>query len=214
MKTKLILLIFSVLTIFSFRATASTEAPNMDAFTLAASAQEQAFRYPCCDRYSDRYCDIRIEALKEYQAVTPQQMMEAAKAVTTMASPIYIGGARYSLSKSDFSPVYTTRVIYEPCLMPEPITVNVLSGYEATFAVSGDYSQDLFFDISGRSDKSMNLAVSCGSFSATDSGTKWVISKSQNTGGTCKAMKVKYSFSNSTAPTSIDLNITISEELY
>ncbi|WP_105166994.1 hypothetical protein [Pseudoalteromonas sp. T1lg23B] len=213
MKTKLILLIFSALTILSFRATASTEALTVDASSmLELSAQELALRYPCCDRYSDRYCDIRMEALKEYQSVSPKEMVEAAKAVT-MTSPIYIGGARYTLNKSSFTPVYTTRVIYEPCLMPEPITVNVLTGYEARFAVYGDYSQDLFFDISGRSDKSMNLSVSCGSFSGSDSGTKWVISKQQNTGGSCKSMLVKYSFTNSTAPAAIDLNIMISEEL-
>lgn len=213
MKTKLIMLIFSVLTTLSFRPAASTDEQGVDKLSQQTSVKEQIFRYPCCDRYNDRLCEIeRFESLTQ-NSVSTQQMIEAAKAVT-MASPIYIGGARYTLNKSNFTPFYKTRVIFEPCAGREPITVNTLAGYEATFAVDGDFGQDLYFDISGRSNKSMRLSVSCGSLNASDSGTKWVISKKQNTGGSCKAMKVKYSFSNSTAPSYIDLNVTISETLY
>lgn len=214
MKTKLIILFFSVLTAFSFCATASTDEQNVDALSQQASGEEKISRF-CCDRHSGRPCQIEpLESLSQ-NSVSNQQMIEAAKAIT-MASPIYIGGARYTLNKSNFTPFYNTRVIFRPCPGEEPETISVLAGYEATFAVDGDFGQDLYFDISGRSSKSMNLAVSCGSLSERDSGTKWVISKKQNTGGSCKAMKVKYSFSgsNSSAPSYIDLNITISETLY
>lgn len=214
MKTKLIILIFTVLTTLSFRAAASTDEQSVDALSQQASSEEQISRL-CCDRYSKRPCQIeRFESLSQ-NSVSNQQMIEAAKAVT-MASPIYIGGARYTLNKSNFTPFYNTRVIFRPCPGEQPTTISVLAGYEATFAVDGDFGQDLYFDISGRSNKSMRLALSCGSLNASDSGTKWVISKNQNTGGSCKAMKVKYSFSNSnsTAPSYIDLNVTISETLY
>ncbi|CAM4216065.1 hypothetical protein [Pseudoalteromonas ostreae] len=215
MKTKLIILIFSVLTTLSFRAAASTDEQGVDALSQQTSREEQISRYPCCDPYSKRRCEIEpFESLTQ-NSVSNQQMIEAAKAVT-MASPIYIGGARYTLNKSNFTPFYNTRVIENPCPWEQPTIISVLAGYEATFAVDGDFGQDLYFDISGRSNKSMRLALSCGSLNASDSGTKWVISKNQNTGGSCKAMKVKYSFSNSnsTAPSYIDLNVTISETLY
>ncbi|WP_052262670.1 hypothetical protein [Pseudoalteromonas luteoviolacea] len=206
----------SALSALSFHALASdvVEAGNVvsaQSATEALAAIDDPFRLPidCCERRPGE--PIQICHYSAQENVSMEEMMSAAYAVV-QPQPIYIGGSRYTLNKSNFTPIYETRTFFEPCTY-EPIVYRVLTGYEATFAVDGDFGQNLYFDISGRSNKSMTLKASCGSFSASDSGTKWVLSKSQNTARSCRQMTLKYSFTNSTAPSYIDLNIMISEQL-
>ncbi|MDP4985606.1 hypothetical protein [Pseudoalteromonas tunicata] len=195
MKTLLMLFTFITLNIFSFSAFSSEE---QDANPL---------RRQCCTDPS-RICEIQ----RMQDSVSIDQMFAAAKPMI-LSTPIYVGGARYTLTKSDFNPVYTTRVIYDPCFMSEPRVINILVGYEVVFPVDGDYGQNLFFDINGRSNKSMSLTASCGTFSASDSGSKFIISQRKNTGGSCKNMQLKFTFPTNSAPASIDLTVTISEQL-
>ncbi|TMN94154.1 hypothetical protein [Pseudoalteromonas sp. S558] len=192
MKKQIVTLIFCALSVLSAEAMAFDESPLVR----------------CCD-FRDRFCE-EYPRLEEF--VSEDQMLAAAKPMN-LSAPIYVGGARYTLNKSDFNPVYSTRVIYRPCLIDEPIIINTLVGYEVTFPVDGDYGQNLFFDINGRSNKSMNLAASCGTFNASDSGNKFVISKQQNTAQSCKNMKLKFTFPSNSAPATIDLTVTISEQL-
>ncbi|MBQ4848058.1 hypothetical protein [Pseudoalteromonas sp. MMG005] len=144
-------------------------------------------------------------------SVPLEEMLAAAKP-SMLSAPIYIGGARYTLNKSNFNGIYETRVIYDPCDFEPPRTYRQLVGYEVSFPVDGDLSQDLIYDLVGRSNKSMSLSASCGSFSGSDSGSKYVISTRKNTGGSCKNMHVKFRFTGS-APSYINLNVTISEEI-
>ncbi|MFC3033725.1 hypothetical protein ACFOEE_14470 [Pseudoalteromonas fenneropenaei] len=200
--------------IFAFAQQVSAAAPAQSNVTSLNLQTPEVYR--CCDYDRDRFCEpyIRYAERQETEELkfSPEQILAA----VTMQSvdPIYIGGARYALNKSKFTPVYRTRTIFDPCRHEEPIIINQLAGYEVSFPVDGDFGQQLYFDISGRSDRSMSLNVSCGSFSGSDSGDKFVVSKSQNTGGTCKSMTVKFSFPAGTAaPTYIDLNLMISEQL-
>ncbi|MBQ4863956.1 collagen-like protein [Pseudoalteromonas sp. MMG013] len=146
-----------------------------------------------------------------FASVSDAEMLAAAQP-SMLSAPIYIGGARYTLTKSNFNPVYETRVIYDPCYFEPPRTYRQLVGYEVSFPVDGDFGQDLIYDLVGRSNKSMSLSASCGSFSGSDSGSKYVISTRKNTGGSCKNMHVKFRFTGS-APSYINLNVTISEEI-
>ncbi|WP_105166993.1 hypothetical protein [Pseudoalteromonas sp. T1lg23B] len=127
-------------------------------------------------------------------------------------SPIFIGGERYTLSRNDFTPIYET-VTYT-CPGQEPLVVQQYSGYTLSLPVYNDFGQKLFFDISGRAAKYMNLSVSCGSFSASDSGDKFYISRSATTGGSCKRLDLKFTFNKSASqPSYLDLNVMISEAL-
>lgn len=200
MNTKLILLLVSLMTLLSFRVVAGTDDfQSLDVSSPIMSIQEKFPMRPKCDD------DI-------YSQFSDIKMIESAKTVVHV-EPIFVGGARYTLNKSNFNPVYETRVILFPCPYYESRHVTVLVGYEIIFSVDGDFGQDLLFDISGRSNKSMKLKAACGSFSASDSGTKWVISKSKNTNYQCKTMHLEFSFGNSTVPSYIDLNISISEQI-
>ncbi|WP_440056726.1 hypothetical protein ACSLBF_17750 (plasmid) [Pseudoalteromonas sp. T1lg65] len=130
-------------------------------------------------------------------AMSIEEVLTAAEMVVQPTTPILIdAGVRYSLSKLNFMPVYVTRVAFKidpdnPCSPPERVTYSVLSGYEATIMVDGDDGQELFFDIFGQSDKSLDLSVSCGSFSAQDTGNKWTISERKTTNGSCSALSIR-----------------------
>ncbi|WDE11880.1 hypothetical protein [Thalassomonas haliotis] len=131
--------------------------------------------------------------------------------INAYVAPIYIGGVLYQLDKTDFTAIYNERWIFPPC-GEDPILIKTLAGYTINIPVDGDYGQDLIFDINGRSDgKVMTLTASCGNFTATDSGDKYIISKQMNTNGTCSNMKLKFSFTSSTPPGQIDLSVLIAE---
>ncbi|WDE05408.1 hypothetical protein SG34_000195 [Thalassomonas viridans] len=131
--------------------------------------------------------------------------------VNAVLEPIYIGGVLYQLDKADFTPVYNERWLFPPC-DGEPILIKTLAGYTVNIPVDGDYGQNLIFDINGRSDgKVMSLTTTCGSFTATDSGDKYIISKQMNTNGSCTNMELKFSFTSSTPPALIDLSVLIAE---
>ena len=122
-------------------------------------------------------------------------------------TPVYINGVRYQLSKNDFTPIYKQKILDAQCG-----TVNVLTGYEINIPVEGDNGQTLIFDINGRSDgKVMNLNASCGSFTASDSGDKYVISKTMATNHSCTELVLKFDFDNVVPPPVLDINIQIAE---
>ncbi|WP_281559992.1 hypothetical protein [Thalassomonas sp. RHCl1] len=122
-------------------------------------------------------------------------------------TPVYINGVRYQLSKADFVPIYRQRIVNEQCGV-----VNALSGYQVTLPVLGDTGQELIFDINGRSDgKVMNLTASCGDFYATDSGDKYVITKTMVTNRSCTNMVLSFEFEDINPPVIMDINLQISE---
>lgn len=145
----------------------------------------------------------------------PRELVDNVTNSTQMRfpEPIYIGGARYRLSKSDFNPIYERR-FPKPCnrALPENPYINALVGYQISLPVDGDYGQNLIFDIHGRTNKTTKLKAYCGRFSGNDSGKKYVISKRQRTNGSCKMMNIELKFHYLQAPNTIDLNVTISEE--
>lgn len=124
------------------------------------------------------------------------------------APPMYVNGVRYTVNKSNFTPAYHIRYIDIGC---ELIEIKTLIGYSMILPVVGDNGQQLNFDISGRSNKNMTLKASCGSFSATDSGTKWVISRQTYTNQSCDAMKLDFTFSDSAEASYIDMSLLITE---
>ncbi|MFC3033726.1 hypothetical protein ACFOEE_14475 [Pseudoalteromonas fenneropenaei] len=133
--------------------------------------------------------------------------------IATLGSDlIYIGGAKYSANKSDFIPEFETRV--DTCPGQPPLVTSVYSGYSLELPVYGDSGQQLHFDIAGRAAQNMTLTVSCGSFSATDSGNKFYISRSQVTGGSCTNMSIHFSFPETPIePSYLELSVIVSETL-
>ncbi|TMN94155.1 hypothetical protein [Pseudoalteromonas sp. S558] len=126
--------------------------------------------------------------------------------------PIYIGGERYILNKENFTPIFTTVVYTCPGL--EPLVVRKYTGFEISLPVYNDFGQPIFFDIAGRTDRHMNLTVSCGTFSASDSGDKFYISQSVVTNGSCNTLSMKFDFTaTAIQPRALDLSLSISEEL-
>lgn len=127
-------------------------------------------------------------------------------------APIYIGGERYILNKENFTPIFTTVVYTCPGL--DPLIVRQYTGFEISLPVYNDFGQPIFFDIAGRTDRHMNLTVSCGSFSASDSGDKFYISQSVVTNGSCDILTMKFEFTaTAIQPRNLDLTLSISEEL-
>ncbi|ODB35629.1 hypothetical protein BB427_03245 [Pseudoalteromonas sp. BMB] len=213
MRALLLAGLLSLISISSFHSSATVNDNKLNIFKQELSVQEIALRYPCCNDH-ERYCEpYYTKAQEDISKSVPTEEMLAELNVATLNSPIYIG-ARYNFGKSNFSPIYTVRYVFNPCFMEEPIRINELTGYEATFKVDGDYGPDLIFDINGRSDKTMNLSVSCGLFSASDSGDEWVISKTENTVKSCQSMKLKYTFPANSGPSAFELNISIREKFY
>jgi len=167
-----------------------------------------------------------IDPCLPYPILLPEPEAESAQ-LEAYVEPIYIGGVMYKLTKADFTPVYRIDYIYRPCSIPEPVWV--LTGYKTTIPVDGDYGQELNFEISGRSDGTeMALRASCGDFSATDSGSKYFISKTMTTNQTCQNMQLNFTFDGgidepvpasmsdalmqaSSGPSLIELNVIIAE---
>ncbi|WP_281559078.1 hypothetical protein [Thalassomonas sp. RHCl1] len=121
--------------------------------------------------------------------------------------PIYINGVIHKLTKADFVPVYKTIYYDNPCLG----AIRRFVGYKTSIPVIGDYGQNLVFELSGRSAKSMKLTASCGNFSGTDTGSKYVISKSMSTNQTCENMVLEFSVDDYQQSSTIDLNVLIAE---
>ncbi|WDD99074.1 hypothetical protein [Thalassomonas actiniarum] len=128
--------------------------------------------------------------------------------ITQLAlAPIYINGVIYKLNKEDFVPVYKTTYYENPCLG----SIRRFVGYKTAIPVIGDYGQNLVFELSGRSAKSMKLTASCGNFSGTDTGTKYVISRNMSTNQTCENMVLEFSVDDNQHSSTIDLNVLIAE---
>lgn len=121
-------------------------------------------------------------------------------------SVVYVGGTRYSFSKSSLTP------IYQDLSGGECPNGTKLVGYKTQFSVIGDTGQQLIFDMSGQSDRSVSLSASCGSFSGSDSGTKYIIGREMSTGGSCRSMNLDFRFNWRLPPSSINLNLSILEK--
>jgi len=141
--------------------------------------------------------------------VPAQDLREQVAGVAAVpAEPIYIGGTLYRFTKENFTPVYEYVEYQTPC---EVIRIRKLVGYTATIPVYGDNGQDLIFDINGRSDgKVMTLTASCGTFSASDSGEKYVMFKQMKTNQSCNAMELSFAASGTEA-SMIELSLLIAE---
>ncbi|WDD97864.1 hypothetical protein [Thalassomonas actiniarum] len=145
-------------------------------------------------------CDAFMPS-QDSQIMSQQAQLQASQ------TPVYINGVRYQLTKADFVPIYRQRIVDEQCGV-----ANVLSGYQVTLPVQGDTGQELIFDINGRSDgKVMNLTASCGDFHATDSGDKYVITKTMVTNRSCTNMALTFEFDDINPPAMMDINLQISE---
>ncbi|KJY96737.1 hypothetical protein [Pseudoalteromonas piscicida] len=162
----------------------------------------------CCDyRYPSRPC---LEPLSDQKVLTEAEVAESFNLLS--AEPIYVGGARYQLTKSDMKPIYSFEPIYGPCPGNPPEYIRVLKGYEVELPVDGDFGQDLIYEVTGRASTSVSMSVSCGTgssaFTLSDSGTKLIISKRLNTGGTCSKMHIKAKAARG-ALTSLDLTVAV-----
>ena len=139
-------------------------------------------------------------------ALDPSEQVAEVAAVP--AEPIYIGGTLYRFTKENFTPVYEYVEYATRC---EVIRIRKLVGYTATIPVYGDNGLELIFDINGRSDgKVMTLTASCGSFSASDSGDKYVMFRQMHTNQSCTSMKLSFAASGAEA-SMIELSLLIAE---
>ncbi len=172
-------------------ATAELQYPDCE-------CNRQPGRYPCQRPHVEEWLD--------------ENAIDEQAEVQQVATPIYIGGVRYSVAKSAMTPVYRERYLPpRPCLDDEPRLVRTFVGYKISIPVDGDYGQSLFFDISGRATTEMGLKVNCGSFAATDNGNKFIISQQQVTNYSCRSMDIELTTSNAAAD--VNLVISIAEEL-
>ena len=134
----------------------------------------------------------------------------SAQALTTEPPILYINGTLRQLDKSHFTPQYQITSTNLGC-GGDPVFSRTLVGYTIDLSVHGDAGQDLVFEINGRSDKSMHLSAQCGSFNASDSGNKFVISKQANTAQSCQNLSIDFAISDGVAPTYINLSVVIAE---
>ncbi len=130
---------------------------------------------------------------------------------TTAVEPIYIGGMRYRISTAQMTPFYRYYRAHPPQQGADWVCFRRHLGYQLQLPVSGDAGQPLFFDINGRSDSSVTLNVSCGSFSGADQGNKFLISGQMATGGSCRSLTLE--LKNSNAVATAELTVMISEQL-
>ncbi len=133
-----------------------------------------------------------------------QQAQHAA--VLQAAEPIYVGGARYVVTQAQLTPSFGEFI--GPCHH----VYRWFKGYQLEIPVYGDYGEHLFFDISGRSSAELNLTVSCGNFSASDRGTKFVIAQTEATRHSCQSLKLVFS-GNHPSPPEVNLIIAITEQI-
>ncbi len=129
----------------------------------------------------------------------------------TVVEPIYIGGMRYRISTAQMTPQYRYYRAHPPRQDADWVCFRRHVGYRLQLPVSGDAGQPLFFDINGRSDSSVTLNVSCGSFTGTDQGNKFLISGQMATGGSCRSLDLE--LKNSNAVATAELTVMISEQL-
>ncbi len=163
-------------------------------FAGAASSAE-----PLVQRVDESYC---------FQSASPGGQIDATAAAV---EPVYIGGMRYRISTAQMTPVYRYYRAHPPRQDADWVCFRRHQGYQLQLPVSGDAGQPLFFDINGRSDSSVTLNVSCGSFSGSDQGNKFLISGQMVTGGNCRTLTPE--LKNSTAVATAELTVMISEQL-
>lgn len=126
--------------------------------------------------------------------------------VLQAAEPIYIGGARYALTQAQLTASFGE--FMGPCNH----LYRWFKGYQLEIPVYGDYGEHLFFDISGRASAELNLTVSCGNFSASDRGSKFVIAQTEATRHSCQSLKLVFS-GNHASPPEVNLIIAITEQI-
>lgn len=126
--------------------------------------------------------------------------------VLQAAEPIYVGGARYAITQAQLTPSFGE--FMGPCNH----VYRWFKGYQLEIPVYGDYGEHLFFDISGRASAELNLTVSCGNFSASDRGTKFVIAQTEATRHSCQSLKLEFS-GNHASPPEVNLIIAITEQI-
>lgn len=131
--------------------------------------------------------------------------------VASATAPVYVGGVRYFINQTQMTPLYRYHWVPVPPPHISERCWRVVDGLTIQIPVDGDAGQRLLFDINGRSGRDGVLTASCGSFSATDSGNKFVISSWQTTGGSCRSMRLD--LRNVDATTTLDLSIQIAEQL-
>lgn len=133
-----------------------------------------------------------------------------AKTVAAVA-PVYIGGVRYQINQTQMSPIYRYNWVPVPPPHLSDRCWQSVDGLAIQLPVDGDAGQPLMFDISGRSSAEGVLNVSCGRFSATDKGYKYLIFATQITGGSCRVMRLE--LRNVAVTGNVDLSVQISEAL-
>ncbi|ODB35635.1 hypothetical protein BB427_03275 [Pseudoalteromonas sp. BMB] len=209
MRFLLLFLVFFVAVFLPLHLAANTKVVGLNLInknTLLSNAECCPSDLECCP--PERICipDDKNPSNSSVITILPEKMMKPAQVYSTPVYPIYIdSGVRYDFSKSNFSPVYQSRVVYirpaDPCRSDElvRVTIKEVVGYEMTVRVEGDDGKMLFFDVFGRSDQSLKMSASCGSFNAQDSGSKWAVSKQHNTNGSCNFLKVQFTYPSSSS---------------
>lgn len=140
-----------------------------------------------------------------------KQAISSGLSAQSAADPIYIGGMRYRINTSQMTPQYRYYRAYPPQQGADWVCFRRHLGYKLQLPVAGDAGQPLFFDISGRSDNSATLTVSCGSFNGADQGDKFLISRQMVTAGSCRTLDLE--LKNGNAVTTAELSVMISEQL-
>ncbi len=198
MMNKLKIFIFTAVLFF---ISGSTYA-NINDQSNDESAPSNLGYYPC-------QCNPNIPCLSMERDIDTE-VWEAEQAQENLA-PIFIGGFRYTIAKSDFVPTYEWTWIMDPC-GGRHISIRKLVGYKVSLKAEGDEGQPLIFDIIGNADQPINLSVSCGTFSGADAGKKIIISKHKTTNGSCTSMELDATWEGR-PPSSLDMTIMVSNKI-
>lgn len=126
-------------------------------------------------------------------------------------APVYVGGVRYSINASQMRPIYRYNWVPVPPPHQSGMCWQTIDGLTIDIPVDGDAGQVLLFDISGRLNHDSSLTASCGAFSGSDQGNKFVIQRQQVTGGSCRTMRLQ--LRPATLSSDVNLTVQIAEQL-
>lgn len=126
-------------------------------------------------------------------------------------APLYISGAMYQLTLSDFSVSHYSRTSYDKCNYPSE-SIFHFTVYDMVLPVNGDYGQELIFSISGRSGRHrMSLTATCGEFRASYHDDTYFISKTLRTNQTCTSLSLSFLAFGDLDLSTLDINVIIAE---
>lgn len=129
---------------------------------------------------------------------------------SALAAPIRVGGVRYDINETQMTAICRERRF--PLPDGSYLVGREFTGYRISVPVDGDFGQPLAISLTGRSSHALQLSVHCGSFSGTDSGTRFIIQREQQNQISCQRMDIVLQSDSVTEP-EVDLSIMLTERI-